>query len=680
MNADVVPTVMASAGNPAAAGPVRPRMTWATGLDLLAATSRALFPWTMIAACLAGQGCRPDSSRARRRPPNILLIMADDLGYNDLGVRNPELSTPVLDAFFEGNISFLRHYADSTCQPTRVGLLTGRHPASLSVAPRSLGIPADVPTLPARLRGRGYRTEHIGKWHIGHMHPDFWPLSAGYDSFFGFLDQGFLASPARAGRWAYAPPSYRDPWLMEGGGPAERHTGHLEDILTQRAVERIRDLPRDRPWFMTLWYYAPHRPIDPEERFVDEHTPAGRYKALVRQLDTNIGRVLDELASTGQQDDTVVVILSDNGGTNQELDDNFPFQGGKRSFSEGGVRTPCAMRLPGVTAAATVDAPVSYLDLMPTLLAMAGDEVAELPGRNLLPLVTGGAEPDARPLFWEARDWDGYQYGAMSADGRWRFSMGRQGDAVLHDFSTDPTGRVDLSDRSDFDPVRRDLESRYTAWHDRQRCLFEGTIGREQVVLEERGPQRTPGYYGVTWAFAVIPPDRDAPPVVLASQEGVGDVRISRGHVEANLFGKSLRAELGPAAECRTVAISTQARHPGLLAPHAEGFQAVLYVNDFPRAEMTLERFEVFDQHRTELRIHPATGANRAYRIWTEFLQPEDSTTLPGIERATRGLETLNTAGGLAPALQSADRRTRVRGNRAAAVASAGNRAACLSP
>lgn len=597
--------------------------------------------------CLGMQGCRPGSPRLppTHRRPNVLLIMADDLGYNDLGFRNPELATPVLDAFFQNNASFLRNYVDSTCQPTRVALLTGRYPASLSVAPRSLGIPADIATLPARLRNLGYRTEHIGKWHIGHLHPDFWPLSAGYDSFFGFLDQGFLASPGDVGRWAYAPPTYQNPWLMEGSSKPRQHRGHLEDILTQRAVERIQALPRAQPWFLSLWYFAPHRPIEPAGDFIQDDTPAGRYKALVAQLDRNIGRVLAELVRAGHQDDTVVIILSDNGGTNRELDNNHPFQGAKRSFLEGGVRTPFAIRVPGTTSGATFEAPVSYLDVMPTVLALAGEQAQGLPGRNLLPLISGRGGLEPRALYWEAFERDGYRYGAMSSDGRWRFGMNHRGERVLVDLSNDPTGEINLYDNPDFGSVLDDLQSKYTSWHDRQRCLAEGKVGRDPVAIKERGPQRTPGYYGVTWAFAVVRPDPDAPAAVLASQDGVGDVRLTQGNVEVTLFGNKVTAALDEATGCQTVAVATQATHPGLLSPRAEGFRAVLYINNEARGELVLDRPEIFDQHRAELQIHPAAGATRAYRIWTEFLHPHDSRERPGIVRATRGLCDLDPAG-----------------------------------
>lgn len=605
--------------------------------------------------------------RDRSPRPNIVLITADDLGYSDLGfLGEGGTTTPRLDAFFRENAAFLRHYTDATCQPTRAGLITGLHPSEVGFSPVGVALPDGVPTLAERLRDEGYRTEHVGKWHLGHAIPEATPTARGFDHYFGFLDQGFLRGPDADGTWRHRRPTHWHPWLGRDDEEPRQYEGHLTDLLTNHAVERIGALAgSDDPWFLNLWYYAPHDPLEPAARYVEEDTEAGRYRALVEHLDDAVGRVFDALDSAGVADRTVVVFLSDNGGTNRYMPNNRPLPGGKTGFFEGGIRTPMALRIPGRDGSRRIEERVSYLDLVPTLLELA-DAPADDPrltGRSLLPVLDGEPLPP-RPMFWEAySDRFGYSFGVTSADGRWHYGDDIFTDAaMLSDLGADPTGALDRLGSPAYADTLRRLHRSYRAWHDRTHLLFEGRPDGDTVRHDTRDVQRTPGYNPVTWSFAVDPAAAAEGPVTVADQEGVGSVVVRESGVEARLFGEVLTgsweaagsattptspdaagsagtAGSGEAARaCHTVTLSTYAEHPNILSP-AHLFRATLYVDGRTVAEV--ERTEpaaTGHEHRAPLTLPPAGGALLGYRVWTEYLREEDSLRRPGVERVTEGI------------------------------------------
>ena len=163
-------------------------------------------------------------------PPNILFILIDDMGYNDLGANgNPGVSAPHLDALAAEEVRFTRNYVDSTCSSTRAGILTGTTPAARGFRPRGLGISPVIVTLPEALRAAGYSTHHIGKWHVGYASKLSWPTAQGFDHFFGFLNQFLLRGPHVEGQFKLARPTYRNPWLQEQAQWPVRHKGHLAE-------------------------------------------------------------------------------------------------------------------------------------------------------------------------------------------------------------------------------------------------------------------------------------------------------------------------------------------------------------------------------------------------------------------------------------------------------------------
>jgi len=342
--------------------------------------------------------------------PNILFILADDLGVNDIGAwGDGKARTPTLDQLSQQSIRFHQHYTDSTCSVSRAALITGRAPVSIGFEPDGLGLSPDLVTLPKALRQLGYSTHHVGKWHIGEAleYLQIRPNHQGFDDWYGMLNHFILRGPDAQGRLVANRPTYFDPWLEENDGPPQQVKGHLDDLLTDRAVSLIQaGKGSSKPWFINLWLLAPHTPIQPSENFRKRwpNTPEGAYLALLEQLDHNVARVLDALRQSGQADNTIVVFSSDNGSPNKERDSNYPLTGNKATYYEGGVRTPLLILWPGHGNNRDIDAATHITDLYPTLVGMAGGKpVPGLTGRDLSAVLADQRPlPPFQDLYWGA--------------------------------------------------------------------------------------------------------------------------------------------------------------------------------------------------------------------------------------------------------------------------------------
>lgn len=365
--------------------------------------------------------------------PNIIWIMADDLGYADTSFTgHNSVQTPNLDRIaLEG--AFLRQsYSNSAvCSATRVGLITGRYQYRLRVGldeplgrDPTVGLAPSHPTLPSLLRAQGYRTALVGKWHMGEG-KEFGPLLSGYDRFYGILKGAtdyFRHQPDKTPGEISAP-------LMDGAQPANAN-GYLTDLLAQRAVREIQDArAAAAPFFMSLHFTAPHWPWEgPEDRAVAEtltdiqHRDGGNlsiYRSMVKSLDAAVGRVLAALDGAQMSKNTIVIFTSDNGG--ERFSDTWPFTGAKTELLEGGIRVPFFIRWPDRIRAGSSSEQVNIsMDWLPTLLAAAGAQPhPDYPsdGRNLLEVVTGNAPVFARQLYWR------YKAGEQAAlrDGDWKY-------------------------------------------------------------------------------------------------------------------------------------------------------------------------------------------------------------------------------------------------------------------
>ncbi len=395
-------------------------------------------------------------ARAEDRAPNIVLILADDLGHHDVGYNGRTTwKTPNLDRLAAQGLTAHRGYAAAAvCCPSRAALLTGKNTIHCGVTKNNDDIPSGQLTIAEALKARGYATALFGKWHHGtprvkggsYVHP----MDQGFDRFFGFTD----ATHA----WEKFPTELWD------GRAKVPISGHADDLFTDRGIAFI-EQNRDRPFFLYLPLTSTHFNIEAPEDEVALHRGhfpeddpklplRATYAAMATRLDRNVGRVLEILDRLKLEKDTLVVFTSDHGATfeagNQGAsvfhDSNFPFRGGKRTLWEGGLRVPFLVRWPNRVPAGSVSDQVQLsIDLFPTFLAASGAKEFpnDLDGVNLLPVWTKGETLAERTVFWEWRSEGSSQLAAMRGDEKLVITNG--GKPELFDVKADPAERQNIS-------------------------------------------------------------------------------------------------------------------------------------------------------------------------------------------------------------------------------------------
>lgn len=350
-------------------------------------------------------------AEAQRRPPNILVIVTDDMGYGDIGIHgSKDIPTPNIDALAKGGIRFTDAYVSGPyCSPTRAGLLTGRYPQrfghefNLNMSPdhSDFGLPLSETTMADRLNAAGYQTALVGKWHLG-FSDKFHPMKRGFDEFFGFLGHSHSYLDPEA--------ASRNPLLDGRNVVAE--TTYLTDAFADRAVAFIKR-QKSHPFFLYLAFNAVHTPMQAADKYLarfpdiaDEQRRT--YAAMLSAMDDGIGKTLAALRAEGLEENTLIFFFNDNGGptmsgTTINGSSNAPLRGSKRQTWEGGIRVAFIIRWKGHLAEGKIDArPIIQLDVMPTALAAAGvQSQSRFDGVNLLPFLTG--KNSGRPhetLYW----------------------------------------------------------------------------------------------------------------------------------------------------------------------------------------------------------------------------------------------------------------------------------------
>ncbi len=361
----------------------------------------------------AGVACAQDAGKR----PNILYIMADDLGWGDLGsYGNESIATPNLDALASGGMQWTQFYAASAvCSPTRASVLTGRYPIRFGITTAleppevtDQSIPGDTLTIARLLKEVGYSTAHIGKWHLGPNNQ---------------RELGFDRYTTRG--WKYPYPRKRLNYTMyyEGaryiekdGEMAEPSELFLTDYFTEDAIEKITAFHRqDNPFFINLWYYSPHAPYNlaPDEysrRYLDTDyrglagtRSSVMYRSMVTAMDMGIGRIVAKLKELGILEETLIVFASDNGSAREGSPG--PWTGGKASLYEGGIRVPMIAYWPGIIPAGSKSNDMaSTIDILPTLYRVASGEPfsrAEIDGVDLVPRLTDKGSVEQRDMYWQ---------------------------------------------------------------------------------------------------------------------------------------------------------------------------------------------------------------------------------------------------------------------------------------
>lgn len=419
------------------------------------------FTWVIIAS-------------APERRPNIILILADDLGWGDVGFNGrTEWGTPNFDRLAGQGTVFRRWYVGTpVCAPSRAVLMTGKYTIHNRVITNGDDLPSEETTIAEALKKQGYVTALFGKWHHGRPRPGnqsyVHPMDQGFDEFFGFTEARHA--------WEHFP---KELWHGREMKPV---SGYTTTLFTDKAVDFI-TRNKARPFFLYLSLTEPHLLIEaPEEDVAQfrgkfkEKDPAKPYNAIyaamITRLDKEIGRLMKSLDDLGLSENTLVVFTSDNGATfesgNQGAsnyhDSNRPFRGHKRNLWEGGVRVPGIVRWTGKVPAGKVSNDIVHnIDILPTFLAAAGaepDAAWKVDGINLLPVWTGAANASERTLFWEWRTEGGNQIAAMR--GNFKLVITGNNPPELFNLETDPAERRNII--AEHQPLAQQLRKELTDW------------------------------------------------------------------------------------------------------------------------------------------------------------------------------------------------------------------------
>lgn len=417
---------------------------------------------------------------AASQRPNIIFIVADDLGYADLGCYGGRVPvSPVLDSLATGGMKFTQGYANSpVCSPTRFALMTARYQYRLRGAAEepinsksrgstTLGLPPEHPTLPSLLKAGGYRTALIGKWHLGYP-PSFGPLRSGYEEFFGPMSGGVDYFTHCSSNGSH------DLWF---GEEEKKEDGYLTDLISQRSVDYVNRMAGEAksgtPFFLSMHYTAPHWPWETrdDEALAQEiksnlfHLHGGNihsYRRMIHHMDEGIGQVMDALRRHGLADDTLVVFTSDNGG--ERFSDNWPLVGGKMDLTEGGIRVPWIAHWPAQVAAGQVSAQhCMSMDWSATLLDAAGvpaDPGYPLDGVSLLAVLQQPGRCFDRSLYWRMN----HRGQRALRDGDWKY-LRVDGNDYLFNIPADERERANLAGR---EPERlAAMRQAWEQWNDR---------------------------------------------------------------------------------------------------------------------------------------------------------------------------------------------------------------------
>jgi arylsulfatase A-like enzyme len=458
----------------------------------------------IAAALLAGHGL----AAAQNRPPNILYIVADDLGWGDVGFQGSDIQTKAIDELARGGATFEQFYAQPMCTPTRAALMTGRYPLryglqSFVILPdQTYGLPTDEKLLPQVLKSAGYDTAIIGKWHLGHARKEFWPRQRGFDYQYGPLI-------GEIDYYTHRVHGVLD-WFRNNELLDEK--GYSTTLIGQDAVRYVRQRDPAKPFFLYLAFNAPHTPFQAPQDYLDRYSsiqdPNRRaYAAMVTAMDDQIGAVLKALDERGMRENTLVVFHSDNGGVRTatfagQIDtkgdlpaSNGPFRDGKGSLYEGGTRVAALANWPGHIAAGKRTGLAHVVDMLPTLAGVAGaslEGTKPLDGLDFWPMVSQGAPSPRQEVVYNVEMFRG----AVSRNGLkliWAAPLPAR--MELYDLASDPGEKVNLAQSRPADVAALSARIDELAKSMARSLFFEATFRTIAGAHGEPVFPNDPGYF-----------------------------------------------------------------------------------------------------------------------------------------------------------------------------------------
>ena len=444
-------------------------------------TIKAILTGMALACLLHG----PAGAQAPK--PNVVFIMVDDLGNADLGYRGAEIQTPNIDRLAKDGVRLESFYGQQVCTPSRAALMSGRYPMryglqTLVIFPsHTYGLPTDEKTLPQALKEVGYNTLMVGKWHLGHADRKFWPQNRGFDHFYGNV----------VGEVDYFTRERGGVIDWQRNGTFIREKGYYTSLIGDEAVKLIAKQDAKTPFFLYFASLSAHAPYQAPKPAIDRYQsiadPQRRtYAAMITSLDEQIGRVVAELERKGLRDNTVILLASDNGGpisglfaqgakSNSERDsevggieqgakappNNAPFRGGKGGLYEGGVRVPAFVNWPARLKPRVVNEPVHMVDVMPTILQLAGGKASPdhpLDGRDMWGMLADGKPSPNDDVLINVE-----AYRGAIRRGDWKlFKVALlPGKVELYNLASDPSEKTNVADQNP--DIVRDLEARLIA-------------------------------------------------------------------------------------------------------------------------------------------------------------------------------------------------------------------------
>jgi len=450
---------------------------------------------TRIASVVAALGCLFLTAAGLQAAdkPNIVLILADDLGNADLGYRGSGIRTPSLDTLARSGVRLESYYGLPVCTPARAALMTGRYPMrhglqTLVIFPsHKYGLPTDEKTLPQALREVGYRTAMVGKWHLGHADRKYWPQNRGFDHFYGNL----------VGEVDYFTKDRGGITDWQRNGTFLKEDGYYLDLIGNEAVSLIENHDTSKPLFLYFASLAPHAPYQAPKEEIEAYKDVfpdemhRTYAAMVTNLDRQVGRIMAALEKKGMRENTIVFFTTDNGGPNSALFatgarspeereesggvalgkkppcSNGQFSGGKGGLKEGGVRLPAIINWPARFSPAVVNEPLHHVDIMPTLLAIVGGKGSPdkpFDGKDATSTIAEGKPSPHDDILINVEVFRG-----AIRKGNWKLIKVAilPGKTELFDVAKDPGEKENVADKHP--DVVKDLEARLLAYAKQQK-------------------------------------------------------------------------------------------------------------------------------------------------------------------------------------------------------------------